>query len=323
MTRKNDYLFSLIAVLIFCVFSFSTVAQVNLVPNPSFEDTVFCPWGTTQLEACSLWQNFGNTPDYFNACSQIVNVPHATFGYQNAHTGVGMAGLATYKDPNDYPNYREIIGIELTHPLQLNEKYFFSFYLNFANTINVAIASNNIGLRFFTLPYDSCCPPTLDNFAHLHADSIITDSIGWTKLSGSFFADSTYGFISIGNFFNDLQTDTMILSAFPDYAYYYIDDVCVTTDSNYNQVWSSTPIIIQQREIVDLKITSYSLELNSKYDPILSVIVYNNIGHKLFQANKINSYEFNISLERFNNSIYFIRILTRNSNIIKKVSIMY
>ncbi len=299
------------------------LCQVNLVPNPSFEDTLYCPLGTTQLEACSLWKNFGHTPDYFNACSPTVNVPNATFGYQNAHSGVGMAGLATYKDPNECPNCREIIGIELLHPLQLNEKYFFSLFVNFANTVNVAIASNNIGLRFFTVSYDSCCPPALDNFAHLYSDSIITDSIGWVKLSGSFFADSAYGYLSIGNFFDDSHTDTMVISNFPDYAYYYIDDVCVTTDSVYNEVWTGTIGITRQSEAIRFYTTFNSIELNSINDLILSVSVYNNLGQQLFRAEKINSYEYSISSIKFNKGIYYLGVSTHNSHLTKKILIMH
>lgn len=303
----------------------STTAQVNLVPNPSFEDTVFCPWGSTQLEACSLWQNFGNTPDYFNACSPIVNVPNASFGFQYAHSGVGMAGMIIYNRPTAPagPNYREPIGVELTHPLQINEKYYFSFYTNYSNTRNVSIAASHIGLKFSTVAFDSCCPAPTNNFAHLFSPICITDSTNWTKLSGSFFADSAYRYVMIGNFFDDTITDTMLNSQFPSHAYYYVDDVCVTTDSIYNMVWTSAYAITQQNEAVNLYITSQAIKLDSKNNPILSVIIFNSIGQLLFQDMKINSYEYSLPIDILKKSVHFIHINTSNSNITKKIMIVH
>lgn len=49
-----------------------------------------------------------------------------------------------------------------------------------------------------------------------------------------------YNYISIGNFFNDLNTDTVIMDSTYYYAYYFIDDICVSLDSLYNETWTST-----------------------------------------------------------------------------------
>ena len=53
-----------------CILSLqNATAQINLVPNPSFEDTVYCPTGKNQLNASEHWLNFGNSPYYYNAGS--------------------------------------------------------------------------------------------------------------------------------------------------------------------------------------------------------------------------------------------------------------
>ena len=222
-------------------FSFNSNAQINLVPNPSFEDTVYCPFGTNQIDACANWLNFGNSPDYFNACNPFgMSVPNSVFGFQYAHTGVAMAGIATYRRPNspNGPNYREFIGVQLITPLIIGQKYFFSLHVNFAHTQNVAIATDKIGLRMSTMGSDSCCPATINNFALLFADSILSDSVDWIRLTGSFIADSAYNYVTIGNFFDDVNTDTINIGQFPDNGYYYIDDVCLSTDSLYNETWT-------------------------------------------------------------------------------------
>ena len=217
--------------------------QVNLVPNPSFEDTVFCPSGTNQLEASQNWKNFGNSPDYYNICTGFDNLGYPDnygLGYQIAHSGHAMIGIGTYVTPGaGGPNYREFVGAQLLSSLTIGVKYYFSFYLNFSHTENVSIASDKLGLRLSTQLFDSCCPPPVDNFAHIYIDTIISDSISWVRISGSIISDSSYNYVSIGNFFEDSQTDTLNTSSFPAFSYYYIDDVCVTLDSSYNNTWTS------------------------------------------------------------------------------------
>src|SRR5207244_738006 len=54
-------------------------------------------------------------------------------------------------------------------------------------------------------------------------------------IQGSFVADSNFTYISIGNHFTDSLTDTVrtqpLSNSCSFNAYYYIDDVCVSSDS--------------------------------------------------------------------------------------------
>lgn len=80
------------------------------------------------------------------------------------------------------------------------------------------------------------------NFAHIYSNSIITDTINWTTVSGSFIADSTYSYISLGNFYNNTLTNWISTApgAHPSYqsGYTYYDDICVSTDSLYCEKWT-------------------------------------------------------------------------------------
>jgi hypothetical protein len=52
-------------------------AQTNLVPNPSFEDTVACPNPSPLITLARYWYDVGysnNSGNYFNACSPPVEV---------------------------------------------------------------------------------------------------------------------------------------------------------------------------------------------------------------------------------------------------------
>ena len=83
-----------------------------------------------------------------------------------------------------------------------------------------------------TQPHDPLNTPPVDNFAHDYADVVVTDTTSWTKVQGSFVADSAYKYIVIGNFFDDVETTiTDCNTAQSVQAYYYIDKVCLSTDS--------------------------------------------------------------------------------------------
>ncbi len=222
-----------IAMLVFVPATFLVQAQ-NLVPNPSFEDTIACPFGLAQMSRAMSWSSYGVTPDYFNSCAPEGNsasVPLNLVGYQNARTGNAYAGLVTFVAL--IPNRREYIGAQLTQPLDSAQKYYITFYvsrgLNSSQHFN--IATNKIGIRFSTTGYSQSFPVPVDNYSHLYSDSVIADTIGWKKVSGTFIADSAYQYLAIGNFFNDSSTTVMIFDTTAVEAYYYIDDVCVSTDS--------------------------------------------------------------------------------------------
>ncbi len=51
-------------------------AQINLVSNPSFEDTVSCLFGLDQIGAAVGWSNFNGSCDYYNRwANNYFNVP--------------------------------------------------------------------------------------------------------------------------------------------------------------------------------------------------------------------------------------------------------
>jgi len=95
----------------------------NLVPNPSFEDTIQCPFGSGHIHDAFGWFTLCGSSDYFNACANayapINGVPTNFAGSKYAYDGNGYAGLITYYEPDSLfiPNYREDIGIQLIQPL--------------------------------------------------------------------------------------------------------------------------------------------------------------------------------------------------------------
>jgi hypothetical protein len=222
--------------LLFALFQSS--AQ-NLVPNPSFEDTVNCPPGPGQVPSVVGWTASGSA-DYFHSCYNDfgfpqwgISVPNNWGGYQEPYGG-GNAYCALGTIAPCCPSVREYIGTQLATPLDIGQKYFVSLRTSLAlnDSIEAQVATNNIGLNFSTVNYSSANPPPLNNAPQINHSSLITDSINWTLVSGSFIADSNYAYVWIGNFFTDSMTDTLNYGYNANrYAYYYIDAVCVSIDS--------------------------------------------------------------------------------------------
>ncbi|MFH2143484.1 MAG: T9SS type A sorting domain-containing protein [Bacteroidota bacterium] len=208
--------------------SLITYAQ-NLVPNPSFEEYSVCPDNGSQLERAVDWFVYYISPDYYNRCANFssgFSIPENWTGHQCANIGNGYIGIYTYiSHPNTL--FREIIFSELNDTLTIGTKYFISFR---AVLSDLSICSNNnIGI-LFTTSNDST-QYLLNNFSHINSVSIISDKNNWVTISDSFIADSAYKYIFIGNFFDNLSTDTILYSGLYCYSYYYIDDVCVSEDS--------------------------------------------------------------------------------------------
>ncbi len=315
----------LLSILFIFILSFSSKAQQNLVPNPSFEDTVYCPNATNQIDACQHWLNFGNSPDYFNACDPTgLNVPNSSFGFQYAHSGNGMAGIYAYRKPfaPSGPNYREFIGAQLNSPCIIGTKYFVSFYINYADVLGIAI--DKLGINLSTVSFDSCCKPPLTNSALLYTDSILKDSLLWVRLETSFIADSAYKYLEIGNFFDDANTDTLHLITLYDAAYYYIDDVCITTDSLYNQTWTG---IIKNSTQQNIKIypnptnSIVNLEANNLFDEIELI---NFTGTSVLKEEIVPSKRYTFVLPySIENGLYLIKIKIKNAFSIHKLIVQF
>lgn len=214
----------------------------NLVPNPSFEINDSCPNNFSQLHFANNWFSASiGTPDYFNSCFidttltwNGMDVPQNIYGYQNASSGNAYSGIIIFS--LGYPNYREYIECKLNTSLNIGTKYYVAFNISLADSSNQA--SSDLGMM---LTVDSVNLNSSNNFSatpqiNNPQNNFLTDKSNWTRISGSFIADSAYQYILIGNFKNDQNVDTISIAGggFINYyfdTYYYIDDVCVSLDS--------------------------------------------------------------------------------------------
>ncbi len=314
----------LVLLLMVCTY-FPLKAQMNLVPNPSFEDLVSCPNGTGQLYLANAWRSFGNSPDLFCACSPIgINVPNNYVSYQFANTGGCMGGFLNYRDPNGPtgPNTREFLGTELIHPLTIGVKYYFNCRINFAYSIVSNIASNNFGLKLLTYAADSSQPLSLISGSTLFfTDSIVTDTLTWHEINGSFIADSSYTHIALGNFLFDNLTDTLqYLTSNPFNSYYFVDDVCLSEDSLYCKFWTSNQEIPDNNSKLNLFPNPVLSTLNITSElGIKSIALKNMFGRQLLFYEGITETSILLNLEELPSGIYIVEIGLGESILNRKI----
>ncbi len=208
-------------------------AQINLVPNPSFEEYIQCPNGYPDLDGnLKYWKSFKGTPDLYTKCSSVCGYNNQT-GFQEAKTGNSYVGFLNFD--NAIPNGREQLGVKLTQQLVIGEKYYISIFVSCAYNIHLTnIASSKMGVKFTNYDYsDPNLQIPLSNFSHLSSNVIVKDTLNWVKIFGSFIADSSYNFIVIGGFYDDNNIDTINLpyDIALQASYYYLDDICVSNDS--------------------------------------------------------------------------------------------
>ena len=268
--------------IILIIFSLNSYSQ-NLVPNGNFESYDLCPDHWCQISYCQYWDSFGQNPEYYNTCGGGEASPPfcGGLGFQYPHSGNAYVGLYIFN--RTVTNDREFIGTQLTSQLIFKQKYYISFYISLggSNSYQTTIASNNMGVKFSTIPYSESNPAPIDNFAHFYANTIISDTVNWVKISGSFVADSAYNYLIMGNFFNDSLTDTLNLSTISNLvAYYFIDDICVSTDSLYCENWLG----IDKNNDKNKEISIYPnpatnmLNVESSQEFSGTLVIYNSLG---------------------------------------------
>jgi hypothetical protein len=211
--------------------------QYNLVPNYSFEENIVCPTMSNGGPVPTPWylpQNVPNKGTFAHSCSTypILSVPNNSMGFQYAKTGEGYAGLDVYSlylfDGRYY------VQTQLKNILQPNKCYYGEFWTSLGNLSKYS--TNNIAMLLTDTAIWSAFPSNSSNFGYdlipanpqifNYGNPIITDTLNWVKISGVFMAQGGEEYITIGNFKDDANTDTIKvnLSGY-DKTLYYIDDI--------------------------------------------------------------------------------------------------
>ena len=298
----------LVALIIMSVTTEHIQAQ-NLVPNPSFEDTVNCPQ-FLGIDVLADWSFYRGTPDYFHNCSPVLGYNNS-WGFQFPNSGEAYCGIATYH--TSITNAREHLGVQLITPLVIGAKYYVSFFVSTSfNSFGNNIATNKLGALVSMSSYsDPSGSVPLPNSSTIWTDSIINDTLNWIKITGSFTADSSYQYFSVGTFFDDNNIDTNHIPNQnpPNVGLYYIDDVCLSTDSNYCSTWTS----VDENQIDENQIKLFPNPTNdvihvSSKTKMDNIQIFNSLGQIIYYKKFVKKRKVKIPMRKYRNGIYFIRI---------------
>ena len=211
------------------------LAQANLVKNPSFENIYHCPSSYSQLDSVIDWSTpiggGGGSPEDYNACSvgNLVNVPVSQNGlcFQYAHSGNGYAGMDVISS-HQVDNWREYIQSKLINTLISGKTYCVTFYASLLNFMGAFIKP--LGVYLDNGAISAPAPHGLAPYTPqvYNTGQQLSDTLNWMKIEGSFTANGTERYITIGNFFTDAASDIGFVGTPAHwYSYYYIDDVSV------------------------------------------------------------------------------------------------
>ena len=222
----------------------STSAQINLVHNSGFEQHTDCPSTVDAVKYATYWNAIdtswspgdsaiydpGCLPDYINGCSLNAATGEPINGhfYQYPHSGNGMMQVAMYwNDTIPFVNERDYLQGRLSSTLVAGQSYCVTFYTVMDNGSSYAV--NHIGAYFDDGTIDTtttCGQPQTEYTPQILDTAIINDTLNWIRIQGSFVANGTERFITIGNFFDTAHT-AHIRTRTGLQAIYLIDDVSV------------------------------------------------------------------------------------------------
>ncbi len=197
----------------------------NLLKDGDFEIYDKCPQGIVGFPKdlqLTYWISANNaTPDYFNSCSKNrkSSVPKNMLGFQEPKSGKGYV-RCIFKE-----KWAEYIKTELSNELEKGAEYYLEFWVSLQDKSMYSVS--RIGAFFGVNGERGKGSKCFELIPHVKTDEFITDSKGWTKISGVYKASGDEKFLTIGYFpFGTYKKTTKFNRlSFPDAASYYIDAV--------------------------------------------------------------------------------------------------
>ena len=237
----------------FCL-HWQVAAQANLVPNPGFEDTLFCPIWTYNGNifggaAIKDWYSPNSEPGdgfhyhYFNCFYTIppsleyIYLPHSG----NGEISISIANQFLVGGNSTDSNFREYAQCQLIDSMRHNETYYVSYFVKNFFHLNPSV-SNGTSLHFSDTAIIRIIPYSFANiqnymrgFYDLSAsvtsfqEEIISDTNKWVKIEGVYLAHGGEQFITLGNFKRNYETNCSypIPTLVGKNGRYFYDDITV------------------------------------------------------------------------------------------------
>lgn len=220
--------------LIFTSF-FSEANAQNLIPNPGFEEP--CQSGT-------LGNGFFGAPGWYNAnagtfdfyttgatdaaCGMSAANPGiwSSYGeFQLPYEGQNMTGGIMFSEPFCI---RETLQCKLLAPLEADRIYCFSMRVCMSSLYDFACNGVGMGLSNDSITdFSGSCLIDVAQLVQLQNGQILSDTMNWFLLTGSFVATGGESYLTIGNLRTDNELSVLPFNGGTNlpYSYYYFDDL--------------------------------------------------------------------------------------------------
>lgn len=200
-----------------CFCSWLKAQQIaNYVNNGSFEEAL--PSATLNpYEGAKYWSGLDPTNcGSHRLRSKLLNsVPIGFGGYQYPRTGNSFICTNFYCENSSCPNEIRWYPLNrLKSQLNANHVYCVKFFVNITN--NSPLAINRFGAFFggSTLDSITLCDRPITYLAPQveYQSGLITDTLNWTPVSGTFTAIGDEQYVVIGNFYSNANTQTLLIN---------------------------------------------------------------------------------------------------------------
>jgi outer membrane protein OmpA-like peptidoglycan-associated protein len=270
MNRIQSLLVILVSTL-FLLVGTTAYAQVlqNMVKNPSFEQYRKVPTDLGEWGMIDYWSSAtAASPDYFHkrAAGKNVDVPYNKMGRCTARSGYAYTGIYAYASRYLKRNFREYVQLELKQPLLSGNTYCVKAYVFLSQSSNRAVGALGMTASKIRLNQKDELPIVTKNMTYmLQEDRSPLNERAWVEISCQYKAQGGERYLALGNFDDDKKTNVSgaiendtFKNPHVDFAYYYIDDVCVTNSStNFTCDCGSFDLVRtrgEERIVLDVKI---------------------------------------------------------------------
>lgn len=192
-------------------------AQVaNYVNNGGFEEKYNCNW-PNDLSKAKYWLAIDSSSfvgGLMNSCPNYSVVPSNAFTFQYPRSGEAYA-LSTWFFQQQGSNGRGYQKNRLKAKLTAGETYCVKYYVNISN--NSTHGMDGFGIYFGGSEIDTITKcdiplPYISPQVHNPIHHVVTDTLNWTVITGTFVANGNEKYALLGNFIADSSLDTVLIN---------------------------------------------------------------------------------------------------------------
>jgi OmpA-OmpF porin, OOP family len=305
----------------FMLLILNTRAQVNLVPNPSFEEYEDCNNTsiTTAMEWVVDWFNPNLwSSDYWTSVNLGTPCTEGGTGGINPYLvpesfdSNFIVGSYYYVFEQEESGVREYVEVELTEPLVAGNSYAISYNVSMGATSKYRI--NSMGCYFSETAFtDYLTVGALEADPQVEVDTLFGSPYYWIQIRDTIVANGGEKFMTVGNFKHNDEIELEQISEDSDAigSYYVLDKFNVSLITNVGikepslddvKIWYNT-----DEDLLIVKNSSFSNNLLEIFDAS---------GRKILDD--VANGKKEISTQKFSSGLYLVKVNSKKGNLIYK-----